>query len=216
MIATVTPRLTRKDGTNGRQHHASNCSRRARTRRSAHHPRASDPHASARVGPDPGEGLRAQSLGAPHPPRAGGRGHLPTGARDRGDRRRGRLPWRRILRRSAGRRHDGRHGPHVRRRLRRVYVRPREPGHPVSQRARLGRPRCGSGDAPDLLRFPERRAGRTSRTVDPHPWRHLLHRHVHVHPRQEAKHDRTLDHPQRRQDRGTHGSWGRPCPYRRR
>ena len=65
----------------------------------------------------------------------------------RGHRRRRRRAGRRVRGRAAGRHDDGRDGPHVRRRLRRVHVRARRAGDPVSLEPGVG----DLGAVPEML-----------------------------------------------------------------
>ena len=101
----------------------------------------------AGLGADPGRGVRPQPLGAAHPARPRRGRDVPARARHRGHRASSPPPGRRVRARAAGRGDDGRHGPHVRRRLRRVHLRAGRPGHPVPHRPATGRrsarcPRC--------------------------------------------------------------------------
>ena len=97
----------------------------------------------------------------------------------------------------AGRDDDGRHGPRVRRRLRRVHLRPRRAGHPVQLRARLGDARRGPRDAADRPRLADRRARRAAGPVAADPRRHVVGRHGRRDPRQGPRPDRLLDDPPR-------------------
>ena len=153
------------------------------------------------MGPDRGESLRPQPLRAAHAPRPGrGRG-VPPGARDR-SRGRGRfVSGRRVRCRPAGDGHDGRHGSRLRRRLRRVHLRPGESGARLRLRARLGQPGRGPRDAPDRPRLAHHRA-RPRRGPEPaHPRRYLLDRDGHRGLGQTTRCDRAVDDPERRQGR---------------
>ncbi len=107
-------------------HHARRPALRARTRGqqpAADH--ASPSPRARRLGADPRRGFRPQPLGAEASagPRRGRRLSSATGHRGRRYRRR-RPGRQRLAPRAEGRRDDGRHGPHLRRRLRRVRLVP--------------------------------------------------------------------------------------------
>ena len=97
--------------------------RRARPAWRAGHPRAADTP-PRRVGSSSGSGRSGSTARSCTPGSAWRRRHVPAGARNRSGRGGRPVPWRRVPGRSAGGRDDGRDGPRVRRRLRRVHLRP--------------------------------------------------------------------------------------------
>ena len=182
-------------GTSMTRHDARRRARCAGPARGAAGPRAADPGAEARVGAHRGQGLRAEPLGAAHPARARRWRHVPARARHRGHGRRRGGTGRRVRARPAGRGDDGRHGPHVRRRVRRVHLRPREPGDPVRLRARLGDARRGPRDAADRPRVAHRRPRRAAGPDAADPRRHLVGRHGRRGPGQGPRPDRRCRPP---------------------
>lgn len=122
-------------------------------------PRPAYPNPAARPGLDQGRGVRTQPLRAPHKARPRRRGHLSAGARHRSHRNGRRRPGWRVRSRPASRGVDGRHGPDLRWRVRRVHLRAR----PWQPSQRLDHSWSVSSAGPGVTRSqpePHRPAGR--------------------------------------------------------
>jgi len=116
----------------------------------------------------------------------------------------------------AGGDHDGRHGPHLRRRLRPVRERPRGPGHPVRDRPAVGRRRRAAGDVPDRVRLPDHRPRPAGGADAADPRWHLHGRAERGHARDGPRRHRTVHHPQPGAGPGAAGRERRPPPHRQR